>query len=147
MHKSGLVELEAVLAVARHRGFRPRGYDAGLRPSELVPRDMIRVPIGHDMCMAVVATPEYFTRHPLPKSPSDLARHQCIRARLPHRLDSRAGNSTGRRSNTVTANACAVCLVIRAHDREPPSVLRRLRMAAARVLHLIGQCASVLTQA
>jgi DNA-binding transcriptional LysR family regulator len=60
------------------------GYDAGLRPSELVPRDMIRVPIGHDMRMAVVATPEYFTRHPLPKSPSDLARHQCIRARLPN---------------------------------------------------------------
>jgi len=60
------------------------GYDAGLRPSELVPRDMIRVPIGHDMRMAVVATPEYFTRHPKPKSPSDLARHQCIRARLPN---------------------------------------------------------------
>ena len=60
------------------------GYDAGLRPSELVPRDMIRVPIGHDMRMAVVATPEYFTRHPLPKSPSDLARHPCIRARLPN---------------------------------------------------------------
>jgi DNA-binding transcriptional LysR family regulator len=60
------------------------GYDAGLRPSELVPRDMIRVPIGHDMRMAVVATPEYFTRHPKPKSPSDLARHQCIRGRLPN---------------------------------------------------------------
>jgi DNA-binding transcriptional LysR family regulator len=60
------------------------GYDAGLRPSELVPRDMIRVPIGHDMRMAVVATPEYFTRHPLPKSPSDLAQHSCIRARLPN---------------------------------------------------------------
>ena len=60
------------------------GYDAGLRPSELVPRDMIRVPIGHDMRMAVVATPEYFTRHSKPKSPSDLARHPCIRARLPN---------------------------------------------------------------
>jgi len=60
------------------------GYDAGLLPSELVPRDMIRVPIGSDMRMAVVATPDYFTRHPKPKSPSDLARHQCIRARLPN---------------------------------------------------------------
>ena len=60
------------------------GYDAGLRPSELVPRDMIRVPIGSDMRMAVVATPDYFARHPKPKSPSDLARHQCIRARLPN---------------------------------------------------------------
>ena len=60
------------------------GYDAALRPSELVPRDMIRVPIGRDMRMAVVATPEYFTRHPKPKSPSDLARHRCVRARLPN---------------------------------------------------------------
>ena len=60
------------------------GYDAGLRPSELVPRDMIRVAIGHDMRMAVVGTPDYFARHPKPKSPSDLARHQCIRARLPN---------------------------------------------------------------
>ena len=60
------------------------GYDAGLRPSELVPRDMIRVPIGRDMRMAVVATPDYFARHPAPKSPSDLARHPCIRARLPN---------------------------------------------------------------
>jgi len=60
------------------------GYDAGLRPSELVPRDMIRVPIGSDMRMAVVATPDYFARRPEPESPSDLARHQCIRARLPN---------------------------------------------------------------
>ena len=60
------------------------GFDAGLRPSELVPRDMIRVPIGRSMRMAVVATPEYFARHPAPKSPADLAAHQCIRARLPN---------------------------------------------------------------
>jgi len=60
------------------------GYDAGLRPGELVPRDMIRVPIGSDMRMAVVGTPEYLARHPKPKSPSDLARHRCIRARLPN---------------------------------------------------------------
>jgi DNA-binding transcriptional LysR family regulator len=59
------------------------GFDAGLRPSELVPRDMVRVPIGRDMRMAVVATPEYFAQHPKPKSPADLAAHQCIRARLP----------------------------------------------------------------
>jgi DNA-binding transcriptional LysR family regulator len=60
------------------------GFDAGLRPSELVPRDMVRVPIGRDMCMAVVATREYFARNGRPKSPADLASHQCIRARLPN---------------------------------------------------------------
>src|SRR5882672_695028 len=55
------------------------GFDAGLRPSELVPRDMVRVPIGRDMCMAVVATHEYFVRNGRPKTPADLASHQCIR--------------------------------------------------------------------
>ena len=60
------------------------GFDAGLRPSELVPRDMVRVVIGGDMRMAVVGSPEYFAQHPKPKSPADLASHQCIRARLPN---------------------------------------------------------------
>jgi DNA-binding transcriptional LysR family regulator len=60
------------------------GFDAGLRPSELVPRDMVRVPIGRDMRMAVVGTPEYFAQHPKPKSPADLAVHPCIRSRLPN---------------------------------------------------------------
>jgi DNA-binding transcriptional LysR family regulator len=59
------------------------GCDAGLRASELVPRDMVRVPIGPDLRMAVVAAPGYFDRCPKPKSPADLARHECIRARLP----------------------------------------------------------------
>lgn len=60
------------------------GFDAGLRPSELVPRDMVRVPIGRDMRMAVVGTPAYFAQRPKPKSPADLAAHDCIRARLPN---------------------------------------------------------------
>ncbi|HEY4079756.1 MAG TPA: LysR family transcriptional regulator [Burkholderiaceae bacterium] len=60
------------------------GFDAGLRPSELVPRDMVRVPIGRDMRMAVVGTPGYFSQHRKPKSPADLAGHECIRARLPN---------------------------------------------------------------
>lgn len=60
------------------------GFDAGLRPSEMVPRDMVRVPIGRDMRMAVVGTPAYFAQRPKPKSPADLAAHDCIRARLPN---------------------------------------------------------------
>jgi DNA-binding transcriptional LysR family regulator len=60
------------------------GFDAALRPSELVPRDMVRVPIGGDMRMAVVGSPAYFAQHPKPKSPADLAKHQCIRTRLPN---------------------------------------------------------------
>lgn len=59
------------------------GFDAGLRVSSLVPRDMIRVPITEDVPMAVVGSASYFGRHPLPKTPADLAQHACIRARLP----------------------------------------------------------------
>ena len=65
------------------------GFDAGLRLSELVPRDMVRVPIGRDMRMAVVGSPAYFAQHPKPKSPADLAAHQCVRARLPNGATSR----------------------------------------------------------
>jgi DNA-binding transcriptional LysR family regulator len=65
------------------------GFDAGLRPSELVPRDMVRVPIGSDMSMAVVGSPAYFKRHPKPRSPADLVAHDCIRARLPNGAPSR----------------------------------------------------------
>ncbi|SFQ21719.1 DNA-binding transcriptional regulator, LysR family [Variovorax sp. OK605] len=59
------------------------GFDAGLRVSSLVPRDMVRVPITDDVPMTVVGSPAYFERHPRPAKPADLARHACIRARLP----------------------------------------------------------------
>jgi DNA-binding transcriptional LysR family regulator len=59
------------------------GFDAGLRVSSLVPRDMIRVPLSRNVPMAVVGSPDYFARHPKPVTPADLAEHACIRARLP----------------------------------------------------------------
>jgi DNA-binding transcriptional LysR family regulator len=59
------------------------GFDAGLRVSSLVPRDMIRVPITENIPMTVVGSAEYFARNPKPSTPADLSEHQCIRARLP----------------------------------------------------------------
>jgi DNA-binding transcriptional LysR family regulator len=59
------------------------GFDVGIRPSELVPRDMVRVPIGSKLRMAVVGSPGYFDKHPPPRTVAGLAQHQCIRARLP----------------------------------------------------------------
>ena len=59
------------------------GYDAGIRVAENVPRDMVSVPMGPDLGMAVVGSPDYFERHPKPKTPADLARHACVRTRLP----------------------------------------------------------------
>ena len=59
------------------------GFDAGVRMGEQVAKDMIAVRIGPEMRMAVVAAPAYFARHPPPRTPHDLAAHQCINVRLP----------------------------------------------------------------
>lgn len=59
------------------------GYDAGVRMGEQVAKDMIAVPIGPHLRMAVVASPSYFEQHPLPRRPEDLAAHNCINSRLP----------------------------------------------------------------
>ncbi|MES2253604.1 MAG: LysR family transcriptional regulator [Pseudomonadota bacterium] len=60
-------------------------FDAGVRLGEQIAKDMIAVPIGPPMRMAVVGAPSYFTRHGIPKSPRDLADHICINLRLPTR--------------------------------------------------------------
>ena len=59
-----------------------RGFDAGIRPTDLVPPDMIAVPITKQMRFLVVGSAEYFARHPPPRTPAELADHQCIRARM-----------------------------------------------------------------
>lgn len=59
------------------------GFDAGVRMGEQVAKDMIAVPIGPQMRMAVIASPEYFERHPIPKTPQDMTAHNCINTRLP----------------------------------------------------------------
>lgn len=58
-------------------------YDAGVRLGDQVAKGMIAVRIGPDMRMAVVGTPAYFARRPQPKTPQDLAAHDCINLRLP----------------------------------------------------------------
>ncbi|GLR92122.1 LysR family transcriptional regulator [Bradyrhizobium iriomotense] len=58
-------------------------YDAGVRLGEQVAKDMIAVRIGPDLRMAVVGSPSYFARRPLPKRPQDLTEHNCINIRLP----------------------------------------------------------------
>lgn len=60
------------------------GFDLGLRPSDLVPHDMIAVPLGLKRSNAVVASPEFLRVHGRPVVPDDLYRFRCIRARLPN---------------------------------------------------------------
>jgi len=59
------------------------GFDAGFRTVDTVPADMIAVPLGPPIRFAVVGSPAYFATHGRPQTPVDLARHRCIRARMP----------------------------------------------------------------
>ena len=59
------------------------GFDAGVRLGEMVPRDMISIPIGKTQRHVVVGAPSYFTTRTQPRSPSDLKEHVCVRYRLP----------------------------------------------------------------
>jgi DNA-binding transcriptional LysR family regulator len=60
------------------------GFDLGIRTADLVPSDMIAVPLGSPRRFAVVATPAYFEAHGRPRVPPDLLGHPCIRIRLPN---------------------------------------------------------------
>ncbi len=57
------------------------GFDAGLRPSPLVPQDMVRVELGGPLRVVVVGLPALLAEPPV--TPADLMRRCCIRARLP----------------------------------------------------------------
>lgn len=56
-------------------------FDAGVRLGESLDKDMIAVRIGPDWRLVAVASPEYFTRHPVPETPQDLVHHDCINHR------------------------------------------------------------------
>lgn len=57
-------------------------YDAGIRLGEKVAKDMVAVRVGLDLRTAVVGSPAYFTNHPAPNTPQDLASHRCINYRF-----------------------------------------------------------------
>ena len=58
-------------------------YDAGVRLGERVAKGMIATRIGPDMRMAVVGAPSYFAKRKRPRTPQELADHECINLRLP----------------------------------------------------------------
>lgn len=59
------------------------GFDAAIRIGEVIERDMVAVPLGPEMRMVAVATPDYIAAHGLPQHPRDLVKHRCIRWRWP----------------------------------------------------------------
>ena len=58
-------------------------FDAGVRIGRTIDKDMIAVPIGPPLRMAVVASPAYFAAHGKPRTPGDLTAHRCINQRMP----------------------------------------------------------------
>ncbi len=57
-------------------------FDAGVRMGKTIDKDMIAVPIGPPMRLAVVGSPGYFESRPVPKVPQDLMQHACINQRM-----------------------------------------------------------------
>jgi len=59
------------------------GFDASMRYSDMVERDMVSVRVGPPLASYVVAAPSYLERRGLPQRPQDLLTHECIRYRYP----------------------------------------------------------------
>lgn len=58
-----------------------RGFDAGIGPHDRAAADMIAVRVTGPMKLAVVGAPAYFARQRQPRTPDELAQHDCVRYR------------------------------------------------------------------
>ena len=58
------------------------GYDAGIRLTEAIERDMVQARLTEPFRFIVVAAPVYLERHRAPERPEDLLEHDCIGIRL-----------------------------------------------------------------
>lgn len=54
------------------------GYDAGVRLSEAIERDMVQVRLTDPFRFVVVGAPAYLARRGIPQRPADLLEHECI---------------------------------------------------------------------
>jgi DNA-binding transcriptional LysR family regulator len=71
------VEVEVVIE-DRFVDIVAEGYDAGVRLSEAIERDMVQVRLTDAFRFVVVGSPGYLVRHGTPERPEDLLRHECI---------------------------------------------------------------------
>ncbi len=71
------VEVEVVIE-DRFVDIVAEGYDAGVRLSEAIERDMVQVRLTDAFRFVVVGAPSYLTRHGTPQRPEELLRHECI---------------------------------------------------------------------
>ncbi len=59
-----------------------RGFDAGIRLSDILAKDVIAVKISEQVKFVTVASPQYLEKNQTPKHPKDLLQHNCIVSRL-----------------------------------------------------------------
>ena len=71
------IEVEVVIE-DRFVDIVAEGYDAGVRLSEAIERDMVQVRLTDAFRFVVVGSPGYLVRHGTPERPKDLLRHECI---------------------------------------------------------------------
>ena len=57
-------------------------FDAGIRREMSIDRDMIAVRVSDSVREMVVGSPSYLAEHPVPHTPEDLLKHNCVRFRL-----------------------------------------------------------------
>ncbi len=104
------------------------GFDAGIRTRDVVPGDMIAVPFGADLRFMVVGSAAYFDENPPPRTPGDLMRHHCIRARWPS--GGRYRWEFARRSETLTIDVPGVLTL----DEE--TLMREAALAGAGLAYI-----------
>ena len=71
------IELELVFGDQRVDIVR-EGFDAGIRLSEFVERDMVSLRLTSSLRFIVVGAPGYFEKHGTPERPEDLLQHECL---------------------------------------------------------------------
>jgi DNA-binding transcriptional LysR family regulator len=59
------------------------GYDAGVRSSDIIERDMIQVRLTDPFRFVIVGAPSYFAKRGRPEKPEDLLKHDCGTFRSP----------------------------------------------------------------
>jgi DNA-binding transcriptional LysR family regulator len=60
-----------------------QGFDAGIRLSEDVPKDMVAITLSGPLRFLTVASPDYLASRSPIQHPQDLMQHMCLRQRLP----------------------------------------------------------------
>lgn len=58
------------------------GYDAGIRTSDILAKDMVAIKLFGPIKWVTAASPKYLNKFGRPKHPKDLLNHNCIKARF-----------------------------------------------------------------